>query len=219
MATNWIIPTADDVAKVISLEVLAKSNENIDGDSITAALASPETRRTYDPTLDDRCTAQIVFAVNQLRAAIQLNAKIPLSITPNAVPPEALRHVLYLAAYGLVNSTPNLQMVILSDKGAYSPLTDNFKIANKYFEDITKGKPVVPPTDPTGRDYLTAVNVPWFGDPACNPFPLYDSTKPMNPPVASVRFGASSPPVDLTTYNSIFQAPAPWWWPGNLGMP
>ena len=221
--TNWIVPVGTDVVQVINVEVLANSIANTDVQTVESRLGQPtppNARAQYDPNLEDSATDQITMAVNQVRAAIQLCSKIPLSITPGAVPPESFRHVLYLAAFGLVNSTPNLQMVILSDKGAYSPLADNFKKADAYLKAITDGKPVVPPTDPTGRDYATAVNIPWFGDASCNPYPVYDPTKKINPPIQSVRFGASSVPVDLTTWGSSWERPAPPGWPsGNLGLP
>ncbi len=186
--TNWIVPLWTDVVQVINVEVLAKAISNTDLNTVNKSIGqptSPNQAAQFDATLENNAQDQVNLAVAQIRAAIQLCAKIPLSITPAAVPPEAFKHVLYMAAYGVVNSTPNLQMVILTDKGAYAPLADNFKKADAYLQAITKGKPVVPPTDPTGRDYATAVNVPWFGDASCNPYPVLTrprrSTRRLNP--------------------------------------
>jgi len=217
METKWVTLKASDLARVIAVEVLGKSNENIDADSVANKLANAESRAAYDPTLDDRATQQISMAVAECRGAIQMGDKSALSLEVGAVPPECVVHVLYLAAYRLVNSSPNLQMVILSDKGAYSPLTDNFKSAQKYIELLSNGKPTVPPSEPTGRDYLTAINTPWF----CNspsPFPPYNPDLPINPPVAGVRFGGSTR-ADLSTFDSIFMSPAPLGWPSSIGQP
>ena len=220
MATNWLIPSASDIAKVIAASILAKANENTDAQSLAAVMADPNSRANYDPTLDDRATDQIALAVAQFRGAIQNCGKQPLSLTTGSVPPEVFKHVLSLAAYGLVSSTLNLQYVISTEKGDISPLAANFRVANAYLEAITKGRVVVPPSDPTGRDYLTAINVPWFSSTP-SPFGTYDNTKVINPPVEAVRFGAGSRPVDLTTFDSIgVGCPAPWWWPSaELGQP
>ncbi len=219
MSTNWVIPTAASIGKVLQLSVLVKSNENIDAATIAGLQAAPDSTKPLDTTLDDRATEQINLAVVQFRGAIQLAGKQPLSLTDGSIPPEVEKHVLAIAAWGLVNSTPNLQMVIMNDKGVYSPLMDGFKSAEKYLEAVIKGRQVVPPTDPTGRDYQTAINIPWFSTCA-NPYPAYDSTKPMNPPVEPVRFGGGSMPADLTTTNSLFSGPAPGWWPSEeIGQP
>lgn len=219
MSTNWVVPTAASIGKVLNLSVLVKSNENIDDATVNGQLAAPDNVKPFDSTLDDRATEQVNMAVAQFRGAIQLCGRQPLSLTEGSVPPEVEKHVLSIAAYGLVNSTPNLQMVIMNDKGIYSPLIDAFKSAEKYLEAIIRGRVVVPPNDPTGRDYQSAINIPWFSN-APNPYPEYDANKPLNPPVEPVRFGANSRPVDLTTYDGIFQHHAPAWWPAeDIGQP
>lgn len=209
--TNWITPTANDLAKVISLEILRKSNENIDDESINAAYdgAGNSIRPPYDQTLANRAAEQIDLAVKQFRGAIQNGGKYPLSVTPNSVPPETLRHVLYLAAFGLVNSNANLLMVVMNEANTYAPLQVGFKAADEYLQKLTKGGNIVTPTDPTGRDYQTAINVPWFYTHIASPYPAYDSTKPLNPPLAPVRVGANSAQSDMTTNTSHFET-LPW---------
>ncbi len=259
MATNWIVPTSDTLAQVAASYIISKANENIDANSLSQSLSQPDQASqspNWDPALDDRATEQINLAVAQMRGAIQNAGKQPLSVTAGSVPPDALKHVLSLAAYGLVSSTLNLQYVLATEKGDISPLAANFRIANAYLEKVTKGMVVVPPTDPTGRDYINPINVPWgagpfvqynpnnpinfpwYGPcgespfPTYNPnlpinipyqrnnYPLYDPTKAINPPVEAVRFGAMSRPADLTTFDSTFMGPAPWYWPaGSLGQP
>lgn len=220
MATNWLIPDANSLAQVISASIIASSNENIDADTLAQTLANPDARKAWNSALDDRATEQIALAVGQFRGAIQLCGKIPLSLTAGSVPPECLKYVLWLAAFGLLSSTLNLKWVIATEKGDLSPMTKQFNQANMYLESVTKGRICVPPSDPTGRDYLTAINVPWFGSATCNPYPAYDNTKPINPPVEAVRFGGGSFPVDLTTSGSIFGERPPYWWPaGEIGQP
>lgn len=193
-STNWIAPSFYDLYKVLSSELINKANENIDQNSVQAYLSNPSLApgyRDFDPTLDDRATEQVNLSVQQFRGAIQIAGKYPLSITPATVPPETFLHVLYLAAFGLVNSTANLAMVVVSDKGAYSPLQICFGKANDYLAQLRKGRVIALPTDPTGVDYLTA--------PQPNPsLPNYNAC------IQPIRIGASSFPVDLTTWGSIF---------------
>lgn len=205
MPTNWKLITESDIVKVIAIAVFNNSNENIDENSIDAQQAVDVVKK-YDPAAANRADEQVQFAIDQFRAAIQLTNKTPLSVTPNALPPEAVKHALYMAAFGLVNSTPNLQMVVLTDKGAVSPLADNFKKADIYLQWLAKGGQVVPPTDPTGKDYVNPINIPWFGIPP-SPYPAYDSTKPINPPISSIRYGSRSCPVDLNTFDSYTTRP------------
>lgn len=251
MATNWIVPTDEDLAKIISEAVLQRANENTDPGSLqqTAAQAWGDAsyRATYDPSLKDRIADQLDLAVKQFRGAIQIAGKQPLSLTAGSVPPDACyKHCITLAAYGVISSTPNLQWVVATEKGDASPMTAAFREANKYLEAVTRGRVVVPPTDPTGRDYINPINVPWFGNganpvgpcfdpnflspyPPCpppdgvcaNPFPPFNAALPINPPVEAVRWGANNAPVDLRTFDSYGpgQCP-PWWWPsGNIGQP
>jgi hypothetical protein len=226
--TNWIVPSDFDLAKIVSEAVLQRANENTDDASLqqTAAMAwaqnDPSYRAAYDPTLEDRIADQLNLAILQFRGAIQNAGKQPLSLTPFSVPPDACyKHCITIAAYGVISSTLNLQWVISTEKGDSSPITALFRLANKYLEEVSKGKVVVPPNDPTGRDYLTAINVPWFS--SCpSPYGVYDSTKPINPPVEPVRFGANNRPVDLRTYDGYFNEgmSAPYWWPaGEIGQP
>lgn len=151
--------------QVLQLSVIAKSNENIDADSITASQMpdTPANPIPFDPSKDNRADAIISLLVAQFREAIQIADRYPLSVTPGAVPPMAARHVLNMAAFQLVPSTPSLQMVIMTDKGVYSPLQTFYKEGLEYLKTIANGGGIMPPSDPTGIDYLTAV------DPNTNP--------------------------------------------------
>lgn len=230
MPTNWIVPVNYDLAKIISEAVLQRANENTDDTSLQAtqimalkgSTGGADAMAAYDPTLADRIGDQLDLAVKQFRGAIQVAGKQPLSLTASSVPPDACyKHCITLAAYGVISSTLNLQWVIATEKGDASPLTAAFRLANKYLEEVTKGRVVVPPTDPTGRDYINAINVPWFSHRP-NPFPSYNSALPINPPVEPVRFGAGSACVDLKTFDSYITigGHTPWWFPcEEIGQP
>ena len=151
--------------QVIQLAIISKSNENIDADSITASQTNPQSQPpiSFDPTLEDRATDLINLLVGSFRETIQVAGRFPLSVTAGAVPPKAALHILNMAAFQLVNSTLNLQRVIFTEKGAYDPLFNGYKEGAKYLESIAAGAGILPPSDPTGIDYLTAV------DPNTNP--------------------------------------------------
>jgi hypothetical protein len=162
--TNWQIPTASMLAQVLNLAVMAKANENTDSDTVEQSQVSPPQQPiAFNPDLEDRATDLITLVVAQVREAIQVAGRIPLSVTPAAVPPKAVRHVLNVAAFQLINSTPNLQMVIITEKGASMPFQTFYKEGLAYIEGLEKGAGCLPPSDPTGIDYLTAV------DPNTNP--------------------------------------------------
>jgi hypothetical protein len=198
-STNWVAPNSASLAKVLSALVLSKSNENIDADSLAAALADPEKRRTYDPTLDDRMTELVNLVVKQFRGAIQRAGRYPLSVTPGTVPPECEKSVLNMAAFELINSTPTLQMVIITEKGASQPYATFYREAKEELEALTKGRMVVPPTDPTGKDYTNPINVPWV-----SPFPPFNPALPVN-------FNWPGPlPSPYGTYNPANPINVPW---------
>ena len=161
--------------QVIQLAVMAKANENIDADSITASQQTPPPPPpVFDATLDDRATELINLLVGSFRETIQVAGRFPLSVTPAAVPPKAAFHILNMAAFQLVNSTLNLQRVIFTEKGAYDPLFSGFKAGEKYLQSIADGAGILPPSDPTGIDYLTAV------DPNTNPAVCAVMSAPIN---------------------------------------
>lgn len=185
MATNWKIPTGRDLAKVISVLVIRKSDENIDTDSVDALLASTppkdQNEVPFDAELESRSNELVSTLVDTVRETIQNAGRNPISVTANAVPPKAFRHILNIAAFQLINSTPNLQMVIMTDKGAYSPFQTFYKEGMAYIKRLEDGDPVLPPTDPTGLDYLTAVDAN------------------TNPPISAVSSAPMIGLIDLST--------------------
>lgn len=153
MATNWTVLAGRDMNRVLSQFVMVRANENTQLGSQPSDSNDPE---AVDETEANRRDQVMAVAVAELRAAIQAVGVQPLSVTPGAVPPGSVRHVLNLAAYQLVNSTPNLQMAVIDGE---QPFMAFYEEAVAHIAAILEGKQqVVLPTDPTGEDYLTAVD-------------------------------------------------------------
>jgi hypothetical protein len=151
MSTNWKVPVAADVNKVLSIMVQARSNENVNED---ATADTP-----LDPSYTDRKTALLDQTVQEFRGAMIAGGRIPRSQTEGSVPPDAEIHVLAMTAFRLVNSMPNLQMVLLTNGGVYAPLMQMYKDAQAMLKQIRDGMPYTRPTDPE----TTAGEVPDTG--------------------------------------------------------
>ena len=160
MATNWIALTGQDLAEVLTWDAITKANQNLGESGANAS----ESGAAVDLAEANRRDALIANIIAEVRSAIQSAGRIPLSVTPGCVPPGARRHVLNLAAWQLINSTPSLYTAILSGAGIGSgsalltPFASFYGEAIKYVESLRNGEPVPQPTDPTGMDYLTAVS-------------------------------------------------------------
>lgn len=145
--TNWIVLTGQDLLQVLSHLVVDGANQNIDADS--------EEGDPLDESRPNRVDSLMKLAVAEVRGAIQSAGRFPLSVTPGAVPALAAPHTLYLAAWRLLISTPNLQMVVIEEQPVAKQFYDK---AEKFVEGLTKGGTIDPPNDPTGVDYSTAVS-------------------------------------------------------------
>lgn len=155
MAADWKVVTGDDLWKVVSFDVVKKANQDADGGSAAG--------NDLDPQLETRGGEAVRMAVEEVRAAVELGNRYPLSQTAGSVPPEAERHTLYLAAYTLLAFPPGLLQVLVFDGGIYSPLQKCFDDAKKWIEGIRAGKLVATmPTDPV-EGYIPAVR---WGDAA-----------------------------------------------------
>lgn len=139
------------MALVLNLDILKKANQNLDASNQPA-------NNDVDEESTNRRDEIVSTIVHEVRAAIQTAGRVPLSVTPNTVPPGAKRHVLNMAAWQIVNSTPNLNMAILTEKGISTPFAKFYEEAVKYIDSLTKGNSVPAPTDPCGQDYETAVS-------------------------------------------------------------
>lgn len=154
--TNWVIPERADLLIALSAEVVAKADGNVTADAQPDdPVAQPGTET---PLRSKLLVDQMVVKV---RAAIRAAGHTPLSVTAGTVPPEAFDHVVNMAAWRLAASTPNIQMYVVTEKGAYSPLGDLNKQAEKWIETLPKHA-ITDPDDPTGRDWTTAVT--WMAD-------------------------------------------------------
>lgn len=163
---EWTVITGNDVWKVLSSKVLDKADEGVNGEL-------DETNDLADVVLADTRRGQLASeAVAEFRGAIRSAGKYPLSLTAGSVPPECARHVLNLAAYQLINSTPNLGMAIITEKGASNPFQTFYNEAVRYLESLRSGRTITLPDDPTGQDYETAVS---DDNPALRPIRWSDS--------------------------------------------
>jgi hypothetical protein len=145
MATNWINITQSELGTVLQDAMIAQANENVPKQDF------------FDASQTNRVGLMLAACVAEVRAAIQRAGRYPLSVTADAVPPEAHRHVLNLIAYQVLASTPNLAQYLTLQNGASSPAQKLYDEARAFIEGLAKGNPVTAATDPTGRDYLTAV--------------------------------------------------------------
>jgi hypothetical protein len=154
MATNWTVLGRADLRKVLSVVVSNQANQN------TAWETGPNA--ILDDTQAERMGDLVAMAVAEVRGAIQAGGRMPLSVTAGAVPPSAVPHALYLAAWRLLTSTPGVPMVVVGEQATAKRFHDE---ACKYLEGLRAGRTVERPTDPTGIDYATAVSA---SNPAIN---------------------------------------------------
>ena len=132
--TNWIIPVAGNIDSVMSQLVVNAAEVPQSGGQ------PPQYRST---------TLLNTVGIAMVRAAIQTGARVPLSATPLAVPPEAEAFVYVLTADAMTASTPNLGQVVVSMNGSTGgPWADWVRRAKKFLDDCVKGLAVTPPTDP-----------------------------------------------------------------------
>lgn len=124
MATNWITPTSDDVQTLLNSVVAGAANEEDSGGT-------------------SRLDKLVPIVVNEVRGAILSAGRVPLSITPGSVPPEAVKPTLVLVVEALVYSTPQMQQFAQSDWLGWT-----IKAARDWIQSIREGQAVTTPTDP-----------------------------------------------------------------------
>lgn len=151
MATNWtVLASGNDLSQVLSRKIITDADE----DTTDGALAG----QTLDPSsTTNRSAVLLAKAVAEVRGAIRNAGKSALAVTANSVPPELADATLYLAAWRLVNSTPNLNAALFNE-GMRAGLKGLYDEACKRVEEVRQGNNVTPPSDPTGQDWLTAVD-------------------------------------------------------------
>ncbi len=150
MATNWTVLVGNDLSRVLSRKIIQ------DADESTADGVLPD--ETLDPSsTNNRSQVLVTQAVTELRAMVRLGGKSALAVTASSVPPESENHVLSYAAWRLVNSTPNLNAALFNE-GMRAGLKELYEQALRHYEAVLGGRPVTPPSDPTGQDYETAVD-------------------------------------------------------------
>lgn len=151
MATNWIAVSGKDIAAVLNLDIIKKANQNLD----------PENQPANSETDTDEANRRdelVLECIREVRAAIQTGGRYPLAVTPDTVPPGFKRIVLNMAAWQLINSTPNLNMAILTQNGVSTPFAKFYDESTKVVDGLRKGSSFPLPTDPTGQDYTNAIS-------------------------------------------------------------
>ena len=150
MPADWKVPTGDDIWQVVSRAVVRKVDEDAAGGSNAG--------NNFDGSLDTRAKKAVAHAVDEIRAAIENAGRSSLSLTAGSVPPEGYQHALAIAAYRLCLPVPGLLAIVMAEGGVYSPITTLYKDAQQWVKEVNNGHQVIEPTDPAGRDYLTAVD-------------------------------------------------------------
>lgn len=153
MSTNWINVTGANLSEVLNWDSIIKANQNL-ADGTNPDVGGVDT----DNTEPNRRDQAVLNAIADLRAAIASAGRYPLAVTTDSIPPGSRFHVLAIAAWRLLNSTPNINMAILTEKGVAMPYAQFYKDGMAYLEKLGRGQSFPPPTDPTGVDYLTAIS-------------------------------------------------------------
>jgi hypothetical protein len=150
MATNWITLTGADIRLVLAAAAQDQTNEN--------TAEGTEAGSEVDLGADNRRDLLVEDAVIRIRAAIANGQRIPISVTPDTIPPEAKLHALYLAAMPLVQSMPGLaKSLLIGEDGRKTSFERSYDRAEQFLTDVMGGMNVTYPTDPVGEDGETAV--------------------------------------------------------------
>ena len=217
--TNWVVPERADLLMVLNANVSANADGPVTAD---AQPDDPNPNPLSDPPL--RSQLLVDQMVRKVRAAIRNAGHTPLSVEPNAVPPEAFDRVIYMAAHRLLISTANIQRVVMSEHGVYAPIMSAAKEAEEWVDGRLEGgrriggiatHAITPPDDPTGRDWKTAATFPadvadwtpeelagmdwtWEGMAAMG-YTQAEWAALTNPPIrGTVRVGSTLPPQNMT---------------------
>lgn len=150
MGKAWTVLAGGDLWKVVSREVVMKADEDSAGGTHADG--------NFDAELDSRAKSAVAYAVGEVRGAIESAGMMPLSVTPDAVPPELREPTLAAAAYRLCLTKPSLLAVVMNDGGVFAPVVKLYEEFKKQVEALRRGANLTPPTDPTGRDYINAVS-------------------------------------------------------------
>lgn len=132
MATDWVTITADDVAAVLSSNVLS-----------AAELASPRAARV------------LALEVERVRGTIRDAGRVSVSATAGTVPPGAAqKHTAVLAAWTMVAGAPGVAGLAINgpDGGTVRGLTDLYEEAVAWLAAVAAGQSVAAPSDPEDPD-------------------------------------------------------------------
>jgi hypothetical protein len=156
----------NDLIQVLDPVVLSSFDQNINSPNP----APPGTPIDYSkPT---RSGQLLLSYVNDVRQAIQLGGKVPLSVETQSdgtpapkVPPEAVPLVLNMAAWQITNAVPNLKMAVITDKGQDSLMRDLANEGREWLNAVRHGANVTWPSDPDPA-WQPPIKVGSIGTPA-----------------------------------------------------
>jgi hypothetical protein len=124
MTTAWTVPVATDLEQFMSSSVVTATNVD-------------------DPAGKARADSLIESVVARVRGAIGSGNRVPLSLTPNSVPPEGKQHVLVLIVAALAAASPQVYQYTESDA-----FRRQLEAAEKWITAAQEGLNVTVPTDP-----------------------------------------------------------------------
>lgn len=135
MSAAWIVVKTEDLQNYMQAAIV--------GNSIIDGAADPQA-----PGGGYRSDAALLGAVERVRGAIVAGGRIPLSLTPSSVPPEARQHTLILAIYAMAAAVPTLGPFVASE-----PFKDLNAKAEKWLERVEEGGVVTTPADPDTTNF------------------------------------------------------------------
>ena len=123
MASDWVVPTVDDVKSCFTNIFVEQDND-------------------ADKVPSDLVTAWLPVIIAQVRQEIINANRNKISTTANSVPPEAKKHVLVLVAEAcIINSARMVQFI------ETQPMKRMLDDAYKFLEEVKRGKNVTDPQD------------------------------------------------------------------------
>lgn len=138
MATNWITPQASDINSAYPAVFASQDQQDWNADAL-AAVWLPQ-------------------IVQMFLGAIKEGNRVPISLTPNSVPPELVPHVWALTAEQVVvNSQRMVSLIVI--EGENGPMARSITAARTMLEKIRGGLNLTIPTDPDPNQ--TPLGVAW----------------------------------------------------------
>jgi hypothetical protein len=136
VTSDWVIPTVDDVQKLLASVVVNAVNE-LDSGGVNVL---------------DGPNGILAMVVNQVRGEMASANRVPLSLKKTAVPPEAVKHVLILCVEALMVRQPQMVQFTNSEQMGWTikASRDWLKTARETGSNFSTPSDPDPDTEPTG---------------------------------------------------------------------